>query len=327
MVKLFDLDPANYSRSHLHSTNRIFRENNCYVDVWIELLHSLGINPASCMAFACIVDFEGDQWTFAKPPAEDLYLLFGIDVHEMQLYRPVVDHVVDLLRAGRTMIIEVDSFYLPDTVATAYRKAHVKSSIAVGAIDPERQRLRYFHNTGYYELSGQDYQSVFRLTGEFSKDVLPPYVEIVRFSTEAQKSDAFLRAAGRELLARHMARRPQTNPWEKFGDSLAHNLPRLRAGTEEDYHAYAFATLRQCGSAFELAKSFIEWLGDTNCLDYETAVSSLDRMTNSAKTLLLKIARRRQFDFPSEVERLAGEWQTAMQALERLSSAVCLEVA
>jgi hypothetical protein len=327
MVKLFDLDPANYSQSDLHSAERIFRENNCYVDVWIEVLHSLGINPASSMAFACNVDFEGDQWTFAKPPAEDLYLLFGIDVHEMQLYRPVVDHIVDLVRAGRTMIIEVDSFYLPDTAATTYQTAHVKSSIAVGGIDPEQQRLNYFHNTGYYELSGQDYQSVFRLTGAFSKDVLPPYVETVRFSTEAKRSDAVLRAAGRELLARHIARRPQTNPWEKFGDSLAHNLPRLRAGTEEDYHAYAFATLRQCGSAFELAKSFVEWLGDRNCLDHEIAVASLDRMASAAKTLLLKVARRREFDFPSEVERLASEWQTAMHALERLSSVVCFEVA
>ena len=35
------------------------------------------------------MDFEGDQWTFFKPPPEDLERLFGIDIHEMQPYRPL----------------------------------------------------------------------------------------------------------------------------------------------------------------------------------------------------------------------------------------------
>ena len=35
------------------------------------------------------VDFEGDQWTFFKPLPEELEPLFGIDIHEMQPYRPL----------------------------------------------------------------------------------------------------------------------------------------------------------------------------------------------------------------------------------------------
>ena len=99
MIGLLGLDPAAYTPCVLHHPDRTFPETNCYVDIWIELLHALGIDPVSAMAFACTVDFEGDQWTFFKPPPEDLLQLHGIDVHEMQLYRPTVDHVIEQLKA------------------------------------------------------------------------------------------------------------------------------------------------------------------------------------------------------------------------------------
>jgi len=220
MLALLDLDPATYAPSALHGPDRTFRETNCYVDLWIELLHACGIDAASAMGFACAVDFEGDQWTFFKPPPEDLLALYGIDVHEMQLYRPMIDHIVEQLKAGRTMIIEVDSFYLPDTAATAYRRAHVKSSIAIEAIDREAERLRYFHGAGYYEISGEDYRGVFRLGRPFSEDVLPPYVEIVRFDAGPRLEGEELRWAARETLRRQLAHRPRRNPWLAFGERL-----------------------------------------------------------------------------------------------------------
>ena len=54
------------------------------------------------------MDFEGDQWTFFKPPPEDLELLFGVDIHEMQPYRPLPDQIAEQIAAGRTMIVELD---------------------------------------------------------------------------------------------------------------------------------------------------------------------------------------------------------------------------
>src|SRR5262245_510881 len=107
MVSLLGLDPASYTPSSLHKPERIFPETNCYIDLWIELLHACGIAPESVLASACCVDFEGDQWTFFKPDPQDLRNLHGIDVHEMQLYRPVTDHICEQLAAGRTMTIEV----------------------------------------------------------------------------------------------------------------------------------------------------------------------------------------------------------------------------
>ena len=319
MVGLLGLDPSAYSPSTLHDPNRTFRETNCYVDVWIELLHAQGIDPASAMAFACGVDFEGDQWTFFKPPAEDLLSLYGIDVHEMQLYRPVVDHAVEQLRIGRTIIIEVDSFYLPDTAATSYRRAHVKSSIAIEAIDTAAERLRYFHGAGYYELSGEDYRGVFRLGREFSADVLPPYVEMVRLDAGPRLDGNALQRAAHEALRRQLFRKPERNPWLQFGRRLSRDLPGLLSGTDGDYHAYAFATVRQCGAAFEAARSFVQWLDDPPCPPGRAAADALERQVNGAKALLFRLARRRSFDPSPVIKQLAEDWEIAMDSLICLS--------
>ena len=318
MVSLLGLDPSSYKPSRLHHPDRTFRETNCYLDLWIELLHARNVAPESVMSCACGVDFEGDQWTFFKPSPEDLLRLHGIDVHEMQLYRPIVEHATDQLQAGRTMTIEVDSFYLPDTEGASYRKAHVKSSIAVEAISPEGERLRYFHGTGYYELQGEDYRGVFRLGRTFSEDVLPPYVELVNFHSGVQFRDEALRRGAMESLRRVISRRSRTNPWLAFGERLIGDLPKLLEGSENQYHAYAFATVRQCGAAFEIAKSFVEWLAPASVAGL-TAATALDRQVTGAKTLLFKLARRKAFDPRPAVEQLAGDWDTAMSALNRLA--------
>ena len=319
MVALLGLDPAVYAPSALHDPDRTFRETNCYVDIWIELLHAHGINPASAMAFACTVDFEGDQWTFFKPPPEELVRLHGIDVHEMQLYRPVVDHVIEQLQAGRTIIIEADSFYMPDRAGTSYRRAHVKSSIAIEAIDAVGEYLRYFHGRGFYELSGEDYRGLFRLGRAFSEDVLPPYAELVRFDAGPRLEGQSLRRAAHESLRRQLARRPERNPWVAFGERLSKDLPELLRGTDDSYHAYAFATVRQCGAAFESVRSFVEWLSDPPCAHAGAAAEAFGRQVSGAKSLLMKLARRRVFDPAPAIQQLAEDWETAMHALDSLS--------
>ena len=152
------------------------------------------------MAFACAVDFEGDQWTFFKPPPEDLERLFGIDIHEMQPYRSLPTQVAELIPLGRTVIVELDAWYLPDTVSTSYRSEHVKTSVAAEAIDPIREVLRYYHNTSLHQLDGEDYRGVFRVAGSFSEDVLPPYIELVRFDAGPRLQGEALRSAARTVL-------------------------------------------------------------------------------------------------------------------------------
>ena len=322
LVGLFNLDPNQYSPSPLHDCTRIFRESNCYVDIWIELLHASGIDPASGLAFTCAVDFEGDQWTFFKPPPQDLESLYGIDVHEMQFYRPPTAHVLEQLRAGRTILLEVDSFYLPDTAATSYQRAHVKSSIAVEAIDVEAETLRYFHGTGYHELANADFRGVFRLGRKFCDDVLPPYVELVRFDTKSCLWGEALREAARHSLHKHLQRRPKRNPWLTFGSRLVADLPALLMGDQEAFHTYAFATVRQCGAAFELCGNFIDWLvspGAVTARKHADAAScAFMRQAQGAKTLLFQLARRRPFDPLPQIDQLARDWEMAQAGLEEV---------
>src|SRR5262249_12545084 len=149
------------------------------------------------------------------------------------------------LSAGRSMIVELDAWWLPDTAATSYRSEHVKTSVAADAIDREAGGLRYFHNAGRYELSGEDYAGVFASAVSH----LPPYTELVRFDVgPALRGDSLLDAA-RSCLAAHVRKRPSSNPFVRFGDSLAESLPGLLEGEPQRYHEYAFATVRMVGSA------------------------------------------------------------------------------
>ncbi len=66
-VALPGLDAAAYRPDDLHAETQVWLEKNCYVDIWIEVLHALGLEPRAAMAFALAVDFEGDQWSPGAP--------------------------------------------------------------------------------------------------------------------------------------------------------------------------------------------------------------------------------------------------------------------
>ena len=83
MAKVLDLDAENYPRHPLHDQARLWVEKNCYVDVWLELVHALGCDPMAMLPFVVAIDFEGDQWTFYKPPHGEMRDLYGIDVQEL----------------------------------------------------------------------------------------------------------------------------------------------------------------------------------------------------------------------------------------------------
>lgn len=312
-LALTGADPASYEPHALHRGERTYVETNCYTDIVIELLHARGLEPLAATGFTVRADFEGDQWTFFKPPPGDLELLFGVDIHEMQPYRPLPDQIAEQLAAGRTVIVELDAWHLPDTQATSYRAEHVKTSCAVEAIDRDGRRLRYFHNAGLYELDGDDYDGVFRLGRPYSDDVLPPYAELVRFDAGAPLEGEALRAAARELLRAHLARRPASNPFERFAAQLADALPELLAGDAADYHAYAFATVRMVGSAFEVCASHVDWLlGDAGA----EAAAQLRRIVDGSKVLSFRLARRRSFDPAPILAELTDAWERGMAALD-----------
>ncbi|HTR72326.1 MAG TPA: DUF1839 family protein [Solirubrobacteraceae bacterium] len=312
-VSLLGLDPETYGRHGLHGPDRTYVETNCYTDILIELLHAKGLEPLAALGCTLRMDFEGDQWTFFKPFQEDLETLFGIDIHEMQPYRPLPEQAQEQLERGRTVIVELDSWYLPDTMATAYRQAHVKSSIVVEGIDREAKRLRYFHGTGLYELDGEDYDGVWREGRSFSDDVLPPYTELVRFDAGPCLEGEEFRQAARGLFAGHLDRRPASNPFERFSEQLALDLPRLLEGEAQDYHDYAFATVRMAGSAFEVAAAQARWLLGERA---EQAAKALEEIVEGCKTLSFKLARRRPFDVGPALAGPGEAWGRAMELLD-----------
>ena len=313
LVSLFGLDPASYKAHPVHTGDRPYTETNCYTDILIEMLHARGDEPLAGMAATVRTDFEGDQWTFFKPFPSDLEQLFGVDVHEMQPYRPLPQQIEEQIRAGRTLIVELDSFYLPDTASTAYRTEHVKSSAVMEAIDQSAERLVYFHNAGLYELEGEDYRGVFRLGREFSDDVLPPYTEIVRFDGGPRLEGDELRDAALSQLRYHLPRRPRRNPFDAFGEQLGGALPELLAGDSAAYHDYAFATVRMVGSAFAVCAAHIEWaLGEKGA----PAAQRLDDIVSGCKTLSFKLARRREFDPEPAVTALGAAWDEAFTRLD-----------
>lgn len=314
MIALLGLDPSSYRPHAIHTPGeRTYTETNCYSDILIELIHARGDEPLAAMGFTVAMDFEGDQWTFFKPPPEDLETLFGIDIHEMQPYRPIPLQIEEQIAAGRTMIVELDSWYLPDTEATSYRREHVKTSVIAEAIDPGGERLRYFHNTSLHELGGEDYRGVFRLGRPFSDDVLPPYAELVRFDAGPRLEGDELRDRAVELLRHHLGRRPASNPFARFEEALARDLSGLLEGDLTTYHDYAFATVRMFGSAFEITASHVDWLLGSGG---SPASAELRQIVDASKVLSMKLARRKRFDPAPLLDELAGSWERAMAALD-----------
>lgn len=112
--------------------------------------------------------------------------------------------------AGR-LIIELDSWCLPDTHATAYRRDHLKSPAVMAAIDVDRKRIRYFHSRGLHALDDEDFDgAALRVDFPASDDHLPPYTEILRFDAGARLVGKELReeaVAGAKALSFKFARR------------------------------------------------------------------------------------------------------------------------
>ena len=312
MTSLFGLDPASYTPHAVHRDDRTYSESNCYVDCLVELVRSAGLEPEAMLGGAAAVDLELDQWTFFKPTSAELLRLYGIDVHEVQPYRGLLDLAVTRLAAGQTVMPEVDSFWLPDVASTAYRTEHVKSTIVVEAVDADARVLRYFHNAGYFELSGEDFDGVFAPP---QGDRLPTYVELVRFGARPAPTGPALRGQARALLREHLDHRPADDPVERWGAALEEALPGLLAGSAADYHQYAFHNPRMLGASMELLATHVRWLlGD----EAEKAAALLDDVVGGSKMLLFRLARQRAFDVAGIVGPMAGAYADAFGLLDEL---------
>ncbi len=319
------IDPAGYVPHAMHRGERAWAESNCYVDVWIEVLHALSCDPAAMLPFVFAIDWDGDQFTFFKPPHEDLMLLYGVDVQELNVYRRLIDNACEQLRGGKLVLAEVDAFFLPDTRGTDYRAQHTKTTIAIQEIDREARALGYFHNSSYHGLRDADFVGLFRLDVPPDATYMPFFAEFVR--TERVRAVEGRELAGRsmELLAKHVGRRPRTNPVTRFARDLRDDLERLKVEGLPAYHAYAFATIRQLGAASEFGALYLRWLAQQGKADADAAAADFEALSGASKSLILKTARavaaKRPVDLSSLLAEAEQRWDAGMDRLAGIAAA------
>ncbi len=313
-------DPQTFRPHALHDAGRIWPETNCYVDLWIEVLHAFGSVPEAMLGFSLTQDFEGDQFTFFKVPLEDLETLYGIRCTELAIFDTVERHVATQIARGRLCLLEMDSFYMPDTRGVAYRQEHGKTTVAINRLDVGNKRLDYFHNAGFFRLEGEDFDGLFHIND--GPDDLPflPYAEFARFP-QRRPDEAHLRREAKRLLAVHLARRPAENPVTAFARVFPAQVQALADRPFAFFHKYAFNTLRQLGANFELAASHLDWIAPDGTLnDAAAAARTIAETAKSAQFQLARAVTRRKF------ETLKTTLEPAEKAWEKMIEALCARI-
>ncbi len=314
------LDPAGYTPHALHASERMWPETNCYVDLWIEVLASLGLPPEAMLGFTLTQDFEGDQFTFFKVPLEDLEALYGIRCTELAIFDTVEAHVGEQIARGRLCLVEMDSFFMPDTRGVGYRQEHGKTTVAINRLDPANRSMDYFHNGGFFHVEGEDFDGLFHRGT--SQEELPflPYTEFAKFP-EKPTDERTTREVATALIRHHFARQPSANPIAAFAEVFPTQVEAIAERPFGFFHKYAFNTLRQVGANFELLASHLEWLlPDTTEPERRQAL----KISETAKSVQFQLARavaRRKF------EPLAGALVPAAEAWDSLMEGLGKELA
>ncbi len=301
-----------YAAHRLHRQDRSWPETNCYVDLWIELLHVRGLAPEAMLGFTVRQDFEGDQFTFFKPSMAEIEDLYGLRLDELAIYDGLETHAVIQAARGNVVLVEVDALHLPDTAGTTYGREHSKTTIGILSLDPAAKHLDYLHNAGRFTLSGADYDGIFAQTD------LPPYAEFVRAVAEPLPGDRLSQAA-LGLLRANLARAPRRNPVRAFAVALTETGDALVQRPLSVFHKYAFNTTRQLGANFEMLGSHLAWLTASGAGDFTAAVQAATRLGAEAKAFQFQLARafakRSAAGLPEKLERPAATYEDVLGAL------------
>lgn len=281
------------SRPHaLHADDRLWPQTNCYTDLWIEILAARNCDPHAMLGFTVTQDFEGDQFTFFKPPLEDLEFLYGVRVSELSIFDNLQTHIAQQLQRGRMPLVEVDSFYLPDTRGVSYQIGHQKTTIGIQSIDVTQCRLEYFHNSGFYNLGGTDYLGCMQaLPEQTNNHVLFPYTECIKFPERHREGTA---QDALRILSRHLIRRPLNNPIATYAQALNAHLEALQTREPAFFHPYSFNTIRQLGANHELLATHLDWLTTMTDVGFQKPADAARSIAESAKVMQFQLARALQ---------------------------------
>jgi hypothetical protein len=303
----------------LHQGERVWSTTNSHLDVWIELMGVLDLDPTPVLLPTLCTDFEGDQWTQARVAPTDLWACYGIAVEELFVWRPLLAHFVEQFDRGNAVLVEVDAFHLPDTSGGSYQREHVKTLIAATGYDRHAHRLRYLHGAVGAEVDGDDLDAL--ITAGIGSAQLAPFAQIVKLERIAQRTADERRQIAVALARFHATRIPASNPVRRFGQALRTHGAWLAGGDAEHYQRWAFATLQQCGAAFELSADVCAWLREAG-EPIDAAIAPLRAVSHSARMLHQRLVRVSQSgrmpEVSQTVEDMARSWDDAMAVIRPL---------
>jgi hypothetical protein len=306
-------EPA--GRHPLHAGPRIWPESNCYVDLWIGLLHHLRLEPEAMLACAASPRFEGDQWTFCKPTATELARLYGLRVEELSVWSDLRGHVAQQIARGRVVLLETDGYFLPDTRGVSYGIAHQKTTIGVLALDLETRAMSYLHNAGRFTLDGDDLDGA--LASGVTATVLPPFAELVDLARHVALAPRELRARSLDVAAVRLSLADGSNPFGQWADAAGDDLARLAERDLAHFHAWAFASIRQAGSMSELLAAWCAWLGDSR--ELTEASAALLEVAQTLAAQQFRLARvpvgGKHPDLADALRRCGALWERASAAI------------
>nr|WP_307160280.1 DUF1839 family protein [Rhizobium paknamense] len=316
MRSVLPLDPASYQPHALHSADRMWPETNCYADLWIEVLSALKTAPEAMLGFTLIQDFEGDQFTFFKVPLEDLESLYGIRVTELAIFDSVEAHVTEQIARGRLCLVEMDSFYMPDTRGVGYRQEHGKTTVGINRLDLENRSMDYFHNGGFFSLQGEDFDGLFQHNAPEGWPPFLPYTEFAKLP-EKLPSDAHLRKEAERLFTAHLGRRPKANPIAAFAVIFPRQVEAVAERPFGFFHKYAFNTLRQVGANFELLAAHLDWLDEARFEAQKAHALKISEVAKSVQFQLARAVTRKKFEpLATALDPAAEAWDRLMEGLE-----------
>ncbi|WP_188547821.1 DUF1839 family protein [Rhodococcoides trifolii] len=301
----------------IHRSERIWSETNCYVDLWIEVLHALGADPIPATAFVFSAEFDGRQWDFVKFQPEDLRILYGIDVAEQNIWKPFAEQVAENLDDGIMSTVEVDGFYLPDTEGTSYRNEHTKTTIVPLVLDTAGERMEYFHNSGYYGLAGDDFRGALAI-GRDDPTALPPYIERIRIDRDRLGRGATDGDIDLDVIRSHVRRGPSANPVAQLGERIRKDVDWVRQAGPDQFHLWSFGTLRQCGASAELAADLAAYLDARGVRGAAAAQESFRQVATGAKSVQFKMARAargRAVSVDDSLDSMASAWAAGMAVI------------
>ena len=84
---------SGYQSNFSYTGEGIRSQTNCYLDLWIETLHALKLDPAPAFACALSANQHGFQWTSLERQGEDLRRLYDLEVTEEIEWLPLRETV------------------------------------------------------------------------------------------------------------------------------------------------------------------------------------------------------------------------------------------